>query len=480
MKLKNLITPAKVKNRFGILALFCLDFISLFIIFHAAVLLRRTVLPLLFTGLPEYRYQFGDYWWIFAVWLLIMLYEEGYSRRFAVWDEVKFVWKSAFFSTVTILTMLFLMKRGQEYSRILVGTMFVLATAAFPLLRLRAKKLLYAAGLMRRKVLIVGSGEAARSACSAITNEPNMGYEIAGFVDDAPAAAEMGGHKVHTGIDRIDRYIRSGDIHDVVVAKPELPKETLVKLINIIQHKAENTLFIPDISGIAVSGTELRHFFKEQTIILEIRNNLAQPLIYATKRTIDYISGAAILLALIVPMMIIALLVRSTTKGPAILRQERIGRKGRHFMCYKFRTMYCDAEERLKDILEKDAAAREEWRKYWKLKNDPRVTPVGEFLRKTSLDELPQLLNIVKGEMSLVGPRPYLPREWPHIEEESPTIHALPPGITGLWQVSGRNETSNEYRIMLDGWYVKNWNLWLDIMIVLKTVGVVLKREGAR
>lgn len=474
------LTPTKLKNRLGTLALFGLDFAALFLIFHAAVLLRKAVLPRLISGLPEYYYQVGGYWWIFAVWLLIMLYEEGYSRRFALWDEVKFIWKSAFFSTVAILTMLFLMKRGQEYSRILVVTMFILAAAFFPFIRLWAKKLLYASGLMLRKILIIGSGEAARSACSAIANEPNLGYKITGFVDDAPAVTEIEGYKVHPGIDKIERYIKTADIHDVVVAKPELSREALTKLINVIQHKAENTLFIPDISGIAVSGTELRHFFKEQIMMIDIRNNLSQPLIYAAKRTLDYITGFVVLVFLFVPLLLIALIVKLTTKGPAILKQERLGRNGRLFGCYKFRTMYHDAEERLKEILDRDPEAKKEWQEYWKLKNDPRVTPVGGFLRKTSLDELPQLLNIVKGEMSLVGPRPYLPREWPFIEEESPTIHALPPGITGLWQVSGRNETSNEYRIMLDSWYVKNWNLWLDIMIILKTVGVVLKREGAR
>ena len=148
-------------------------------------------------------------------------------------------------------------------------------------------------------------------------------------------------------------------------------------------------------------------------------------------------------------------------------------------MCYKFRTMYEDAEERLDEILATDPAAKEEWEKFWKLKNDPRITKVGGWLRSSSLDELPQVFNILKGQMSLIGPRPYLPREQEFLAEEAHTILRLPPGITGLWQVSGRSNTDYNFRLAMDSWYVKNWDLWLDVMIVFKTFGVVLRRDGA-
>lgn len=192
MTLQQHLTPTKLKNRLGILALFALDFSALFVIFHAAVLLRQFLLPRLLNDLPEYQYHIRDYWWMFAVWLLILFYKEGYSRRFAVWDEVKFVWKSAFLSTVAILTMLFMMKRGQKYSRVLVLSMFAFSVALLPLIRLRVKRLLYSVGLMRRKLLIVGSGEAAQMALKAITNEPNLGYKVVAFVDDAPPFRQGG------------------------------------------------------------------------------------------------------------------------------------------------------------------------------------------------------------------------------------------------------------------------------------------------
>jgi undecaprenyl-phosphate galactose phosphotransferase len=358
--------------------------------------------------------------------------------------------------------------------------MFALSIMFMPLIRLRVKRFLYTAGMMRRKILIVGSGEAAQSAYKAITNEPNLGYEVVGFIDDAPAAEKIGCFKVHHGTDKIERYINSAEIHDVVVAKPELEKDKLINLINHIQHKAENTLFIPDIGGIAVSGTELRHFFREQTMILEIRNSLAHPLTYTTKRLIDYMAGLLVFIISIPGLIYISRRIKKDSPGPAFLMQERIGKNGKPFMCYKFRTMYEDAEERLEEILATDPAAKEEWEKYWKLKNDPRITKVGSWLRSTSLDELPQVLNILKGEMSLIGPRPYLPREREFLTEEGHIILRLPPGITGLWQVSGRSDTSYNFRLAMDSWYVKNWDLWLDVMIVFKTIGVVLNREGAR
>jgi lipopolysaccharide/colanic/teichoic acid biosynthesis glycosyltransferase len=130
-------------------------------------------------------------------------------------------------------------------------------------------------------------------------------------------------------------------------------------------------------------------------------------------------------------------------------------------------------------LLEKDADAKEEYEKFWKLRNDPRVTRVGRFLRATSLDELPQILNVIRGEMSLIGPRPYLPAEKGDLGEQVDTILLTKPGITGLWQVSGRSNTSYNYRILLDAWYVRNWNLWLDVVILIRTVKAVLNRDGA-
>lgn len=175
------------------------------------------------------------------------------------------------------------------------------------------------------------------------------------------------------------------------------------------------------------------------------------------------------------------LLIKLDSRGPAFFVQKRLGRNGKVFNCYKFRTMVRDAETVLQLSLKKDPALKKEWDANFKLKHDSRVTPVGRFLRKTSLDELPQIINVIRGEMSLVGPRP---RPLYELEGRSddPLFHqglTVAPGITGLWQVSGRNELNFEHRIKLDAFYVRNRTIWLDISLLFKTIGIVIRQKGA-
>jgi undecaprenyl-phosphate galactose phosphotransferase len=316
---------------------------------------------------------------------------------------------------------------------------------------------------------------------NALQKEPNYGYRILGFVDDDPGkfGKRIGGIKIHRGIDKAVHYINRCNVEDLFIAMPGAGKERLQGLINNLQHKVERILFVPDIFGIAVLGTSLQHFFHEEAFAFEMKNNLSNPLNIVVKRCFDIMVSVLLLPFLALPMAAIAALIRLDSKGKAMFSQERIGKKGTLFRCYKFRTMYEDAEEKLAALLSKDQETREKWEKHWKLNDDPRVTRMGRFLRTTSLDELPQVFNVLKGEMSLVGPRPYLPRERQDMGSEDYTILLTKPGITGLWQVSGRSNTSYDYRISLDSWYVKNWNLWLDVVILLRTIRIVIKREGA-
>ncbi|HCD6741203.1 TPA: sugar transferase, partial [Klebsiella pneumoniae] len=156
-----------------------------------------------------------------------------------------------------------------------------------------------------------------------------------------------------------------------------------------------------------------------------------------------------------------------------------IGKGGKSFKCLKFRSMVTNSKEVLEDLLSKDIQAKQEWEATFKLKNDPRITKIGHFLRRTSLDELPQLFNVLKGEMSLVGPRPIITAELERYNDEVAYYLLSKPGMTGLWQVSGRSDVDYETRVYLDTWYVKNWSMWNDIAILFKTIGVVLKKDGA-
>ena len=209
-------------------------------------------------------------------------------------------------------------------------------------------------------------------------------------------------------------------------------------------------------------------------------NGLDRPLNYFLKRLTDYLGAIVLLIFFAIPVLIIIAFIKTGSRGPVIYQQMRVGRNGRPFMCYKFRTMYLDADVRLNELLKRDPAVAREWEKYRKLWNDPRITLIGRFLRATSLDELPQLINILKGDMGLVGPRPVTEEEIRKYYKDAAVLcFGIHPGLTGLWQVSGRNCLSYEKRIELDAWYVKNWSFWLDIKILLKTVPVVLIRKGA-
>lgn len=467
-----------------ILILVAIDIVSLLVIFHLAVFLRTDVLPLVYKGFPlemPFR-RFINIWWLYCVWLFFFYREGLYTKRFSFWEEIRTLWQTSFFSTVGIFTLVSLGKLSDEISRTLVILMGWLAVLILPLTRIISKKILRRLGFFKRKVLILGAGETGKLILRALKKEPNLGYKVVGFLDDdtEKVGKYLDGIKIHKGVDNIFRYIPRCNIRDIFIAMPGAKKERVEELINNLQHKVERILFVPDLFGLAVLGTSMQHFFQEQAFALEIKNNLEKPLNIFIKRCFDFFVSGLLILLLFIPMVIIAILIKLDSKGPAIFLQDRIGKKGKNFKCYKFRTMYCDAKERLQEILTNEPAKREEWENYWKLKDDPRITRVGRFLRQTSLDELPQIFNVLKNQMSLVGPRPVTQNEIDKYYKEKAVLYfSVPSGITGLWQVSGRSNESYDYRIALDLWYVRNWNLWLDLVILFKTIRVVLKREGA-
>lgn len=214
--------------------------------------------------------------------------------------------------------------------------------------------------------------------------------------------------------------------------------------------------------------------------MLRSRDNLSRPLHRLMKRCFDIICASALIVLLSPFLLLIAFLIRQQDKGPAVFSHKRVGKNGKEFGCLKFRTMVIDADRRLVEYFTQHPGAKDEYERTFKLKDDPRVTPIGSFLRRTSLDELPQLINVLKGEMSLVGPRPVTSFEIEkYYGNVADAYKRVLPGVTGLWQTSGRSDTSYDQRLYFDSWYVKNWSLWYDIVILLRTVKVVLLRSGA-
>ncbi|GAB4487430.1 MAG: undecaprenyl-phosphate galactose phosphotransferase WbaP [Thermodesulfovibrionales bacterium] len=461
-----------------------IDFLSLLAVYNTAYFLRTRVLPLLVSGLPaEPPALLRDgSWWLLMVWFFFFWYEGLYSRKFSFWDEVNALWKVSALSTAGIFVIVSLGKLGADVSRIVVVLMGCLALLVMPFFRIAGKRLFRKAGLFSRRVLILGAGTTGRLIQSALNKEPNYGYEVIGFLDDdeRKVGTRVNGVKVHAGVDRAELYLRNCGIRDVFIAMPGAGKEKLQTLINRLQHEADNVFFVPDLFGVAVIGTDLHHFFHEQAFALSLRNNLSRPVNVLLKRVFDLVVSVLLLPLVACAALLLAALIKAESPGPVLYGHERVGRKGRMFRCYKFRTMHRDADAKLGRILRDDPAAKKEWEEYRKLKNDPRITRIGNFLRKTSLDELPQIMNVLKGDMSLVGPRPVTQEEIEqYYREMADLCFSVPPGISGLWQVSGRSRSDYSYRVGLDAWYVRNWNLWLDVVILFKTLRVVLLREGA-
>ena len=218
--------------------------------------------------------------------------------------------------------------------------------------------------------------------------------------------------------------------------------------------------------------------FSQEMVLFRVNNNLAKRSSKIVKRTFD-ILGSSFLLLLLLPFCIPLYFIITRDGGNFIYEHSRIGQHKKKFKCLKFRTMVNNSDEVLEKILATDESARLEWEKDFKLKDDPRITPIGRWLRARSLDELPQLWNVLKGEMSLVGPRPIVKKELSYYQEDVDYYLMAKPGMTGLWQVSGRNNVSYDTRVYFDTWYAKNWSLWNDIVILLKTAKVVCKKTGA-
>jgi Undecaprenyl-phosphate galactose phosphotransferase WbaP len=238
-----------------------------------------------------------------------------------------------------------------------------------------------------------------------------------------------------------------------------------------------NVLVIPELFNLAHFGAPTRYL--GGALGIEVRRQLLLRGPRAAKRVID-LALTSIGLLLILPILVgVGLAIAFDSRGSVFYRQKRLGQDGVRFRAFKFRTMYQDAERRLTELLARDENMRIEYEQFHKLNDDPRVTRVGRFLRKYSLDELPQLWNVLVGDMSLVGPRPYLEREIPDMEQKEAIILRVKPGITGIWQVTWRNESTFEQRVQLDVEYVRNWSPWLDIYILARTVPVVLGGTGS-
>jgi len=415
-----------------------------------------------------------------APWLIAFAAARLYTRRTLFWEETRRVVYACTLATFVAVAISFAQRRGADVSRLVIGGVWLTSIVVVPIVRLQAKRMLDALGLWRKRVLIVGAGEAGTQVLDRIRDNPDLGYEPVAFVDDDNGGngSQRAGLPLRGPLESIPLLVQQLSVKEVVVAMPELSRERLYHLISICEGHVQSIRLVPDLFGLASVGVEAEDL--DGILLLNMRWNLAQPWNLAVKRFFDLVVATLAFIVLSPLLVVIAVAVRLDSAGPVFFAQDRLGRGRRRFECLKFRTMYVDNESRLRAHLASSADARAEWEHFAKLKsNDPRITRTGRILRRWSLDELAQLINVLRREMSLVGPRPYLPSEMRRMGDMAETVLKAPPGMTGLWQVSGRSNLTFEQRLRLDEFYTRNWSLWMDVVVLLKTIGAVVRGDGA-
>ena len=423
--------------------------------------------------------------WIFLHWILAFCCIGWYSMRLrhyfyrkTFWFELKEILRTlVIFATIEIAVLAF---TTWVFPRIAWILTWVLVLVLVPTLRMVAKLILHKLNLWQRDTCVIGCGANAQEAYLAINSERNLGLNIVGFVASdglLTSGKQLNGLPV---IAESPKWLKSINKKTQFIVAVESDQSDIRNnwLRNFMIQGYRYVSVIPTLRGMPLDSTDMSFIFSHEVMIFRVQQNLAKWSSRFLKRSFDVIGSLAIITVLSPLLIYISQKVKKDG-GPAIYGHERIGKGGKPFKCLKFRSMVINSKEVLDELLEKDMDAKREWDSTFKLKNDPRVTKIGSFLRRTSLDELPQLFNVLKGEMSLVGPRPIITAELARYNEEVDYYLLSKPGMTGLWQVSGRSDVDYETRVYLDAWYVKNWSMWNDIAILFKTIGVVLKKDGA-
>jgi exopolysaccharide biosynthesis polyprenyl glycosylphosphotransferase len=332
----------------------------------------------------------------------------------------------------------------------------------------------YRHGLRRSRLLVIGCGRLGKIMMQHLAANPQLGYQVIGFIDDEqPPITHFGRFKSLGAISHLERIIRLHRIDEVLIALPSTHHQQIQHSVRLCARAGAGCKLIPDLYELSLAQIDMDTL--EGIPLIGIKHAAIGPWQHRLKRAIDIFIASLILLLGAPIWLLVALAIKLDSPGPILFKQERLGYRGRPFLLYKFRSMRHHADHELALLYQRNEADGP----LFKIKADPRRTRVGKFIRKTSIDELPQLLNVLQGEMSLVGPRPPLPGEAAQYKAWEKGRLEVPPGITGLWQIRGRSELGFEEMVLLDLSYIENWSLRLDLCILLKTIPAVLFSRGA-
>lgn len=402
-----------------------------------------------------------------------------YFYRKTFWFELKEVLRTivifAIFEIAIIAFTQWYLPRGTWIAT------WVLIAILVPTFRSITKLILNKLELWQRDTIIIGTQHNAEEAYKAIDSEKNLGFKTIRFIGERQSNQQINSiDGLPVSYDSPEKLTHQIDKRMQFIIAVESDQSELRNewLRHLMLQGYRYVSVIPTLRGMPVDSTDMSFIFSHEVMIFRVHQSLAKWPSRILKRSFDIFVSLAIIIALSPILLLISRKVKKDG-GPAIYGHERIGKNGVPFKCLKFRSMAVNSKELLAELLASDPTAKAEWDETFKLKNDPRITKIGHLLRRTSMDELPQLFNVLKGEMSLVGPRPIIYEELERYEEQVDYYLMSKPGMTGLWQVSGRSDVDYETRVYFDAWYVKNWSMWNDIAILFKTIGVVLKRDGA-
>jgi exopolysaccharide biosynthesis polyprenyl glycosylphosphotransferase len=454
-----------------ILSLLALDLVGI-----SGALLTALIVKLAVRGNPDWGVAWRDmkHWLPFAYLLTVLLFARGdlYADRprrpgLARIATVLF--------QVTVVALVFALASGQHFSSyyIFYGSLFFAAVyiATLREVHLRITGWLLTQAGYQRRALLVGSGKHIEEVAHALEDKSRTQVDIAGYISLTPRP--QNGLRSLGEMDDLPAVLARERIQEVIIADPDFPQEQAVELVDLCHQRAVTVQVAPSTMEILMDRAE---FVPGQVVpLFKLRPPVFEGIDYALKRTFDLVLASVGLFFLAPVLLVTALAVRLSSRGPIIYRSVRPGMAGKPFYCFKFRTMRQHADQIQADL----ESLNEQSGALFKIRRDPRLTGVGRFLRRYSLDELPQLLNVVRGEMSLVGPRPLPLRDFNRLEPWHKKRYLVLPGITGLWQVSGRSELDFDDLVRLDFLYLERWSIMLDLSILLKTIPAVLSRRGA-
>ena len=441
-----------MKKQISILALLVCDIFCIFLSLLLAVWIRNSLNIPNFPNSPQNYSSYTNFYFIYFVVILSFIYNGIYTKRYDFWHESLLVFHSCVFACVLIFCYLALNKNVAN-SRMVMTLGFIFMAFLIPTCKFFLKKFLYNAGLWQKKAKVINGTKEFRK---EIFKNRYLGYKL--VRNENYETIFIQNHNATT-LNELNRLVET----------------------NILSNK--EVIFTPSLDGYNYSNAKIFNLFNSRTNLFMLENSLLKPFNRFVKTLSDIIIVLIALPFLAVIFLIIFILMKlEEPKGSIFFGQDRVGENGKIFKCLKFRSMRENSDELMKKYLEESPNEIEYYTKYHKYENDPRITKIGNFMRKTSLDELPQLINILRGEMSIVGPRPILPGEFKFggaDEKEEGIILKVKPGITGLAQINGRESANFKDRIKMNIYYVKNWNLYMDFVIILKTIQIVLKRDGA-